>query len=83
MTFKLFIVIEATDDVKDGVSRISEGRRNTFIDADDDSPNKDHHDDHHDAEDGEKDQAHGSQLIAQSVEALGMEKDAGIHLQYV
>ena len=59
------IVIEATDEVKDGVSCISEGRRKTCIDADDDSPNEDHHDDDDDDDDG-------SQLIAQRVEALGM-----------
>ena len=70
------------------VSRSSEGRRKTFIDANEDSPHEDHdedspHEDHDDDDDGEKDQAPGSQLLAQSVEALGIEKDAGIHLQYV
>lgn len=70
--------IEVIDEVKDGVSCISEGRRKTCIDADENSPNEDRHDvddvEDNDDDDGEEDQAPGSQLIAQRVEALSMER---------
>ena len=52
----------ATDDVKDGVLHISEGRRKTCVDADEDSPHEDHDDDD-DGYDGEEDQAPDLKLL--------------------